>query len=103
MPPAADLRDYLAVERTFLAWLRTGLALMGFGFVVARFGLLIRELSVGRTGAISNYGISTRFGTALVIAGVAVTLISLYRYRRLLDRLDRGEMLRGPSRLVVTI
>jgi uncharacterized membrane protein YidH (DUF202 family) len=35
----ADLRDYLAAERTFLAWIRTGLALMGFGFVVARFGL----------------------------------------------------------------
>jgi len=33
----ADLRDYLAAERTFLAWIRTGLALMGFGFVVAAF------------------------------------------------------------------
>ena len=37
--PAADLRDYLAEERTFLAWIRTSIALMGFGFVVARFGL----------------------------------------------------------------
>jgi uncharacterized membrane protein YidH (DUF202 family) len=25
----ADLRDYLAAERTFFAWVRTGLALMG--------------------------------------------------------------------------
>ncbi|TMA84185.1 MAG: DUF202 domain-containing protein [Deltaproteobacteria bacterium] len=32
--PVADLRDYLAEERTFLAWIRTGLALMGFGFVL---------------------------------------------------------------------
>jgi putative membrane protein len=31
----ADLRDYLAEERTFLAWTRTGIALMGFGFLVA--------------------------------------------------------------------
>ncbi len=40
----ADLRDYLAAERTFLAWIRTGLALMGFGFVVARFGLFLQQL-----------------------------------------------------------
>jgi len=47
--PKADLRDYLAAERTFLAWVRTGLALMGFGFVVARFmslrGLRLFRLS----------------------------------------------------------
>ncbi len=41
MTRGADLRDYLAAERTFLAWIRTGLALMGFGFVVARFGLFL--------------------------------------------------------------
>jgi uncharacterized membrane protein YidH (DUF202 family) len=34
-PVKADLRDYLAAERTVLAWIRTGLALMGLGFVVA--------------------------------------------------------------------
>jgi putative membrane protein len=28
--PVADLRDYLAEERTHLAWIRTGIALMGF-------------------------------------------------------------------------
>ncbi len=35
----AELRGYLAEERTFLAWIRTGISLMGFGFVVARFGI----------------------------------------------------------------
>ena len=46
---AADLRDYLAAERTVLAWIRTALSLMGFGFVVARFGLFLQELQeIGR-------------------------------------------------------
>ncbi len=38
----ADLRDYLAAERTFLAWVRTGVSAMGLGFVVARFGIFLR-------------------------------------------------------------
>ena len=41
--PAADLRDYLAEERTFLAWIRTGLTLMGFGFVVAQLWPVSRK------------------------------------------------------------
>ncbi len=42
--PMADLRDYLAEERTFLAWVRTGIALMGFGLVViAHFELFADE------------------------------------------------------------
>ena len=36
--PVADLRNYLAEERTLLAWIRTGVALMGFGVLLARFG-----------------------------------------------------------------
>jgi len=49
--PAADLRDYLAEERTFLAWIRTGLTLTGFGFVVARFGLFLEVMQINRGGA----------------------------------------------------
>ena len=41
--PMADLRDYLAEERTFLAWIRTGIALMGFGLLVAHFELFADE------------------------------------------------------------
>jgi len=69
----ADLRDYLAAERTFLAWIRTGLALMGFGFVVARFGLFLRQLQFFRQpGSASSTGLSLWFGTALIAAGVLV-------------------------------
>ena len=89
--PAADLRDYLAAERTFLAWIRTGLALMGFGFVVARFGLFLEEIRITRgDSAVQPYGLSLWFGTALIAAGIAVNLLSARRHTRLVGELKRG-------------
>jgi uncharacterized protein (DUF302 family)/uncharacterized membrane protein YidH (DUF202 family) len=91
MSQRADLRDFLAAERTFLAWIRTGLALMGFGFVVARFGLFLQELQVGqRTSPAQPYGLSLWFGTALIAAGVVVYLLSAWHHLRLVRELERG-------------
>ncbi len=88
----ADLRDYLAAERTLLAWIRTGLALMGFGFVVARFGLFLQQLRIiDHAPAAPSYGVSLWFGTALIAVGVAVNLSSAWRHVRLVRELDRGE------------
>jgi putative membrane protein len=97
--PAADLRDYLAEERTFLAWIRTGLTLMGFGFVVARFGLFLRMLQVTKEGAAAPaHSISPWIGTAFIIVGVAVNLFSIRRHLRLVDQLNRGQITaQGPS------
>ena len=65
----ADLRDYLAAERTFLAWVRTGLALMGFGFVVARFGLFLQQIRLyDNPFSPLSYGLSLWFGTTLIAA-----------------------------------
>jgi uncharacterized protein (DUF302 family)/uncharacterized membrane protein YidH (DUF202 family) len=90
--PRADLRDYLAAERTFLAWIRTGLALMGFGFVVARFGLFLQQLQIfQRTAAPPSSGLSLWFGTALIAVGVVVNLTSAWHHHRLIRELDRGE------------
>jgi len=87
----ADLRDYLAAERTFLAWVRTGLALMGFGFVVARFGLFVQQLEVfQRALPASSPGFSLWFGTALIAVGVVVNLSSAWRHVRLVRELDQG-------------
>jgi uncharacterized protein (DUF302 family)/uncharacterized membrane protein YidH (DUF202 family) len=88
----ADIRDYLAAERTFLAWIRTGLALMGFGFVVARFGLFLQQLRlVDPAPSRASYGLSLWFGTTLIAVGVLVNLSSAWRHVRLVRQLDRGE------------
>jgi putative membrane protein len=102
--PGADLRDYLAEERTFLAWIRTGLALMGFGFVVARFGLFLQELQITRAGSEAPISpVSLCFGTALIAAGIAVNLSSTWRHFRLIEELNRGEFVgrRPPKQAVV--
>jgi putative membrane protein len=103
--PAADLRDYLAEERTFLAWIRTGLTLMGFGFVVARFGLFLEVMQVTRGGsAAQHHGLSPWIGTAFIAAGVAVNLLSIRRHLRQVGELNRGQFgQRGPSQQAVVL
>ena len=100
----ATPRDFLAVERTFLAWIRTGLALMGLGFVLARFGIFLPEFSLNQPSLPPHSsGLSLWFGTALIFLGVLVCLLSLVRYRRLLQQLQQSEaMLSRPSTLAMT-
>src|ERR1700730_4038441 len=90
--PVADLRVYLAEERTFLAWIRTGIALMGFGFVVAHFGVFADEphMTQHACGA-QPQELSLWFGAALVAIGVTVNLFSAWRYMRLVSQLSRGQ------------
>ena len=87
----AELRDFLAAERTFLAWIRTGLALMGFGFVVARFGLFLEQLQLlQRIHLPPSYGLSLWFGTALILLGVTVNGLSAWRHLQLVAGLRRS-------------
>jgi putative membrane protein len=80
--------DHAANERTFLAWVRTGIAIIAFGFVVEKFNLFVRTMaeaskseSVSRqqldrfTGSFSHYD-----GLALIVIGMVLILISLFRF-----------------------
>ncbi len=91
--PTNDPRIRFAAERTLLAWVRTGLALMGFGFVVAKFGLFLNQLAfvLPMDHPHANTGWSLRFGIALVLFGVVVTVLSAVEFRAIVRRIDRGE------------
>jgi putative membrane protein len=103
--PAADLRDYLAEERTFLAWIRTGIALMGFGFLVAHFGIFGDEPHMTQhASGVHIHELSLWFGAALVAIGVTVNLFCARRYIRLIDELNRGQFVhRSVSRQGVIV
>jgi putative membrane protein len=99
-----DPRVWLAAERTFLAWIRTGIALMGFGFVLARFGLFLRELAAAHELVPhQTTGLSLWLGTTLLIIGVIVNVGATIQHVRLIDRLNRGELLNGYSRTAITV
>ena len=101
----ADVRDYLAEERTFLAWIRTGLGVMAFGFVVARFGLFLEQIRIAEGGSpAESHQRSLWFGTALIAVGVAVNLLSARRHSRSIAALNQSRVAdRGPSKLAMML
>ncbi len=82
------VRDHLANTRTMLAWCRTAIAVMALGFVVARFGLLLRELAPLVPRHIPA-GISTVFGTTLVVIGGVLIILALLEYLQTGRAIDR--------------
>lgn len=87
----ADLRDYLAEERTFLAWIRTGIALMGLGFVLSHFGLSGDRIVLTADAPIAPTDtLALMVGVALIGVGVIVNLLAARRYIRLVGALRRG-------------
>ena len=78
--PPADLREYLAAERTALAYVRTGLSMMGIGFVVARFGLVLRIMKLDIAGSPESTERSLWIGIGLVLLGAITNLLSTWQY-----------------------
>lgn len=64
---------------------------MGFGFVVARFGLFLQALQIQQPSLPSlPYGLSFWFGTALIVLGVFVNVVSACTHIRLVRELKSG-------------
>lgn len=92
-----DPRVRLAAERTLLAWIRTGLAMMGFGFIVARFGMLLRELALVSGETVPHQRLSVWVGSALIVLGVVVNLLSAIQHARIMRRIKAGQELEAQS------
>lgn len=100
----ASASDFLAAERTFLAWIRTGVALMGFGFVVARFGPFLQALRAGTQEIpVPSSGLSLAFGTALIIIGVVVNVLSAWKHVRLVRGLNTNVEYNRPSAAAIGV
>ena len=89
-PNSHRASDHLANERTFLAWVRTGAAIVVFGFAIGRFSIAMRQLTALQGHAVRSVGISVMMGSFTIVAGVAVVVAGLVRYRRTRAQLDAG-------------
>jgi putative membrane protein len=84
-------RDHLANERTFLAWVRTSIAIVVFGFAIGRFAIAMRQLTEFQGHGSKTTGFSVWMGMSAILAGVALMVAGLARYRKTRAQLDEGK------------
>lgn len=89
-----DPRVLFATERTLLAWNRTAIALMGFGFLVERFGLFLHVVLSKQSEPLHRSS-SLVIGVSFILLGVAVLLLSVRQYRKVVATLGAGEIPNG--------
>lgn len=91
-----EFKMMLQLETSLLGWLRTSLSLMGFGFVIARFGFFLREIAVAAKVPVESHpvlaSLNTTSGTALIVLGVVVMLISVRNHQCQMVQLKAGEL-----------
>jgi len=94
-------RDHLANERTFLAWVRTSVAIVVFGFAIGRFAIAMRQLTEFQGHGSKATGFSVWMGMSAILAGVALMVAGLARYRKTRAQLDEGKF--EPAGFVVDL
>jgi inner membrane protein YidH len=93
--------DHLANERTFLAWVRTSLSIIVFGFVVAKFGITLRQFLSLQGRKMEGSSLSLVMGVVFMATGIALAVVSLYRYQDTRRRLETGEF--RPATAVIVV
>ena len=81
------LRTRLAIERTLMSWVRTCTALIGFGFTIVQFFERLQNTE-GVAAALRPQA-PRYLGLALIGAGIAGLMISVWQYRSLLAYMFR--------------
>jgi len=87
----AKFRTQLALDRTTLAWIRTALTMATFGFGTVGFFRSLRQASP-TPEAVQLHASAIRFGVALIVLGIAATVLSGVAHWCALRRLRRDEM-----------
>ncbi|HTS17375.1 MAG TPA: DUF202 domain-containing protein [Verrucomicrobiae bacterium] len=86
----ARLRTQIAFDRTTLAWIRTTITMATFGFGMIGFFRTLEEKSPTARSVQLHQG-AIKFGIALVVIGVAATVLSGVSHWFSLRRLRRGD------------
>ncbi|MGO8914735.1 MAG: YidH family protein [Stellaceae bacterium] len=95
--------DHSANERTFLAWIRTGIAVIAFGFVMEKFNLFLVAVAATAAPEIAQRvarlaGPFGRYdGLALMLVGIALIIIAVWRFLRTERRIEAPELYSGSS------
>jgi uncharacterized membrane protein YidH (DUF202 family) len=87
----ARFRTQLALDRTTLAWIRTALTMATFGFGTVGFFRTVRQASP-TPESVALHASAVRFGVALIVLGLAATVLSGVAHWFALKRLQRQEV-----------
>jgi len=77
-------RTRMAADRTLMAVMRTSLSLIGFGFTIFQFFQKLTD-----AGTISHDRAARRFGTALVVLGIAMLTVGIAFHVSYMNELRR--------------
>lgn len=98
-------RTRMAADRTLMAVMRTSLSLIGFGFTIFQFFQRLTQ-----SGAITHDRAARRFGTALVVLGIAMLVVGIAFHvsymkelRRMRIDLKAEGLIRGESQFPVSL